>query len=208
MSKLLYLESSPRKSRSSSIALAKVFLDAYKKNHPQDQILIKDLWKMDLPPFDGDVIDAKYAILHSRPHTEDQKQAWSQVEELIAEFKSADKYLISLPMWNFGIPYRLKHYIDLLVQPGYAFEMTKEGGYNGLIKNKKALLIYSRGGAYKEPAAQKLDLQKAYMENILAFIGFEDIDSIIIEPTLQGEEIKEASVKAAREKAVQKAATF
>ena len=24
-------------------------------------------------------------------------------------FKSADKYIVSLPMWNFGIPYKLKH---------------------------------------------------------------------------------------------------
>ena len=35
------------------------------------------------------------------------------VETLIADFTAADKYVLATPMWNFGVPYRLKHYIDL-----------------------------------------------------------------------------------------------
>ena len=146
MAKLLYIESSPRKKCSSSIAVASTFLDTYRKTHPQDQIEVIDLWHKELPPFDGDVIDAKYAIMHQQPHTPEQINAWKKVEELIAEFKSADKYLFSLPMWNFGIPYKLKHYLDLLVQPGYAFTITPQGEYQGLVTGKKVALVYSRGG--------------------------------------------------------------
>src|ERR1700722_16456963 len=147
MARLLYIESSPRKQRSSSIEIAKFFLNEYSQAHPKDEVVIVDLWKKELPQFDGDVIDSKYAIMHGQPHTEAQVKAWKKVEDMIAEFKSADKYVISLPMWNFGIPYKLKHYIDILVQPGYAFTVTPEG-YKGLITNKKVLLIYSRGGEY------------------------------------------------------------
>ncbi len=184
MAHLLYIESSPRKQRSASIAVSKTFLDAYRKAHPQDKITVIDLWQKELPPFSGDVIDAKYAIMHGQPHTEGQIKAWKAVEDLIAEFKQADKYVISLPMWNFSIPYKLKHYIDLLVQPGYAFTVTSKGEYQGLIVGKKAALIYARGGAYGTDGA--FDLQKRYMETILGFIGLTDLTSILIEPTLRG----------------------
>src|SRR5262245_24362632 len=101
MQKLLYIEASPRKKRSSSIAIAQLFIGAYQKKHPEDDVTLLDLWKRELPVFDGDVIEAKYALLHGKPHTEEQAKAWKRVEETIAEFKNADKYVFSLPMWNF-----------------------------------------------------------------------------------------------------------
>ena len=30
----------------------------------------------------------------------------------------AERVLISTPMWNFGIPYKLKHWLDIINQPG------------------------------------------------------------------------------------------
>ena len=167
-----------------------------------------DLWKKKLPSFDGDVIDAKYAILHGQSHTPSQASAWKEVEALIAEFKNADKYVISLPMWNFGIPYKLKHYIDILVQPGYTFQVS-EKGYEGLIKGKKMLVIYSRGGAYgAEGGAQKLDMQKSYMDTVLPFIGFTHPLSIVIEPTLEGEEKKDQALRKTNDQALKTAAQF
>lgn len=208
MARLLYIESSPRKKRSSSIEIANYFLKSYRQSHPQDEVVFLDLWKKQLPPFDGDVIDAKYAIMHGKSHTPEQAKAWKSVEEIIAEFKSVDKYVISLPMWNFSIPYLLKHYIDILVQPGYTFTVTPEG-YKGLVLNKKMLLIYSRGGAYgAESGGAELDLQKRYMETILGFIGFQNPQSILIEPTLGAPELKERSMKAAQQEVEKLATTF
>ena len=207
MTKLLYIESSPRKKRSSSIAIAKVFLEHYRKAHPQDEIVTIDLWNKELPPFDGDVIDAKYAITHGTSHTEAQAKAWKPVVALINEFKSGDKYVFSLPMWNFSIPYQLKHYIDLLVQPGLAFSYTPEEGYKGLITSRKALMIYSRGGAYGAETGE-LDLQTRYMKTILGFIGLTDLASIIIEPTLASAELKEEALKKATDQAQRVARDF
>lgn len=209
MSKLLYIESSPRKSRSSSIEVAKIFLEEYKKTFPKDIIETIDLWKEDLPPFDGDVIDSKYAIMHGKNFTEVQKKAWKKVEDVIAQFKSADKYLFSLPMWNFGIPYKLKHYIDILVQPGYTFKSSAEG-MEGLVKNKPVALVYARGGAYGSGSGSaELDLQTKYMETILRFIGFTNFQSIIIEPTLGlSSEEKQKMIEKAKEKAKKIASHF
>jgi FMN-dependent NADH-azoreductase len=209
MAKLIYIEASPRKKRSSSIEVAKVFLDSYKKSHPGDEIVTIDLWKKELPPFDGDTIDAKYAIMHGKTFTGGQSKAWNSVVELIEEFKSADKYVFSLPMWNFNIPYKLKHYIDLLVQPGYTFKYTPEAGYQGLVTGKKIVMIYSRGGAYgAESGGMELDLQKRYMETILGFIGFTNFISILIEPTLASPEQKTTSVKKGIESAEKIAPQF
>jgi FMN-dependent NADH-azoreductase len=209
MNRLLYIESSPRKKRSSSIEVARHFLDAYRESHPNDSIETIDLWQKEIPPFDGDVIDAKYAVMHGQSHTEAQRKAWRAVEQMIADFKQADRYLFSLPMWNFNIPYKLKHYFDVIVQPSYTFSFSPTEGYKGLVTGKPVVLIYSRGGAYGPgTGSEALDFQKTYMETILKFIGFTDIRSIVIEPTLASPEIKERVVKQATEEAVKMAASF
>jgi FMN-dependent NADH-azoreductase len=90
-------------------------------------------------------------------------------------------------MWNFSIPYRLKQYIDLLVQPGYTFSYSEDKGYEGLIVGKPLLAVYARGGEYPAGSgAEAFDLQTKYIELIFGFMGFKDISSVIVEPTLQG----------------------
>jgi FMN-dependent NADH-azoreductase len=139
--------------------------------------------------------------MQGKSHTEAQKQAWKQVEGIIQEFKSADKYVFSLPMWNYGIPYKLKHYIDIIAQPSYTFSFSPETGYKGLVTNKNALLIYARGGTFGVER-EAFDFQKPYMETFLKFIGFDNLNSIVIEPTLGN------SAKKAEEQAKQLALTF
>lgn len=184
MAKLLYIESSPRKSRSKSIAVARTFIDAYKAANPADQVMTIDLWQKKLPEFDGYTIDAKYQVLHGQGFDANQQAAWQAVVDVCDEFKSADKYLFSLPMWNFGIPYKLKHYIDVLAQPGQTFSYNPATGYSGLVTGKPVAVVYARGGAYGSIDAKGMDLQKGYMDLLLGFIGFTDIHSIMVEPTL------------------------
>lgn len=209
MAKLLYVEASPRKERSASIEVAKAFLEEYRRTHSGDRVDTLDLWATSLPAFDGPVIEAKYAILHGQEPTPAQKSAWKAVEAVIDRFKAADKYLFSLPMWNFGIPYRLKHFIDVIAQPTYTFSFSPKEGYKGLILGKKAAVIYARGGAYPAGGGgEGFDLQKRYMELILGFLGFTDITSIVAEPTL-GKPDAVAKVKAeAAARARSAAATF
>ncbi len=108
MKKLLYLQASPRSERSHSRAVADAFVAAYREGNPEDSVVIVDLFKADLPAFDGMAVQAKYAILHGKEHSEQEAAAWVAVERVIKAFLSADKYVMAVPMWNFGIPYRLK----------------------------------------------------------------------------------------------------
>lgn len=209
MSRLLYIEASPRKERSASIQIAKTFISEYERTHPGDTVETLDLWSITLPEFDGHVIDSKYVILHGLEHTDEQRQAWSRVEDVISQFTGADKYLFSLPMWNFGIPYKLKHYIDVIVQPGYTFSFSPEEGYKGLVTGKPVATIYARGGAYGSgTGAEAYDLQRPYLEHILGFMGFGDFQTILVEPMLASPEDKERGMEAAREQAKAIAAGF
>ncbi len=209
MARLLYIEASPRKERSASIEAAKTFINEYERTHPEDVVETLDLWATPLPEFDGHVIDSKYVILHGLEHTDEQRQAWKGVEDVIEQFIAADKYLFSLPMWNFSIPYKLKHYVDVIVQPGYTFSFSPEEGYKGLVTGKPLAVIYARGGAYGiGTGSESYDLQKAYLEHILGFIGFSDFQNILVEPTLVSYEDKEKIMETAKQQVKSVAAGF
>jgi FMN-dependent NADH-azoreductase len=187
MSKLLYIQASPRRERSHCIAVADAFIEVYKQKHPDDEVEKLNVFEAPIPDFDGFAVQAKYTVMHGRSHSKEELQAWKEVEQVIEQFKSADKYVLAVPMWNFSIPYRLKQYIDNLVQPGYTFSFSADEGYKGLVTGKPLLVVYARGGTYSAGSqAEAFDLQKKYTELIFGFIGFKDIHSIIIEPTLQG----------------------
>jgi FMN-dependent NADH-azoreductase len=67
-------------------------------------------------------------------------------------------------MWNFGIPYRLKHFIDPVSQNDYLFRFD-ERGFSG-IATTRALLISSRGlntATGTDTAEAAFDHQKSYM---------------------------------------------
>lgn len=183
MARLLYIEASPRKNRSTSIELAGIFRDTYLNAHPGDEIRSINLWSLTLPEINGEVLNAKYALLHGLKPTAKEAEAWQDVVRVIDQFKAADKYIFSVPMWNFSIPYQLKHYLDVIIQPGHTFSFSPEEGYKGLVTGKSAAVIYARGGSYTGEAAA-LDMQKSYMELVLKFIGITDIRSVVAEPTL------------------------
>ena len=203
MSKLLYIEVSPRKSRSKSIQVAQFFLSELQKAHPSVEIDKMDLWSTELPAFDGDTVDAKYAILNGQPQTPDQAKAWQQVKAVTDRFKSADWYLFSLPMWNFGVPYVLKHLIDVIVQPGLTFSFSPDEGYKGLVTGKKAVVVYARGGNYSPGTGMEgYDLQNKTLSGILGFIGIIDVVNIFVEPTLAAPADVDAIVAKAKELAI------
>jgi FMN-dependent NADH-azoreductase len=210
MSKLLYIKASPMKERSNSIAAADAFVEAYKKSHPNDQVKTIDLFSAKLPEFDFVAASGKYKIMRGKPHSPEEKTAWDKVVATITEFKDADKYVMAIPMWNFSIPYRLKQYIDVIVQPGQTFTVDSGGNYKGLVTGKPAFVVFARGGEYaKGTPAEQYDQQSKYVESILRFMGFTDIRSLMVEPTLAGgPEVAEQKRTAAIEKARQLAGEF
>lgn len=178
--RVLYIEASPRKERSYSIKAANAFFTSYKEAHPKDEIDKLDLWKEDLPPFDGAMINAKYTVMHGKDPTAEEKKAWDLVKKIAERFKTADKIVLAVPMWNFGIPYRLKHYIDIITQPGVTFQ-----GNKGLVPDKPTLVIYSSGGSYRPGSGgEKFDLQKPYLRLWLGYVGITNVKEVVVDGTM------------------------
>ena len=89
-------------------------------------------------------------------------------------------------MWNFGIPYRLKQYIDVIVQPSLTVAFSPEKGYTGLVTGQPLPLILARGGVYKTGnPLETYDFQESYLRTVFGFIGFTDIRTISIQGTMQ-----------------------
>jgi FMN-dependent NADH-azoreductase len=207
MATVLHLRATATSEISYSLRAAEAFLESYLEAHPEDVVDTLDLSGDSVPEFLGSAVRGKYRILHGESHTREEADAWRAVETEIEHFKRANKLVVSSPMWNFGIPYRLKQYFDVIVQPGYTFAYSPEKGHSGLVTGRPAMLILARGGEYRPGTeAASLDFQRPYLESILRFIGFTDIGVIVVEPTLQGgpeladQRLNEA-IAAAREKA-------
>jgi FMN-dependent NADH-azoreductase len=204
MPTLLHIESSPRKKRSASLDVARAYLDAYRDAHPDHRIDVLDLWSVEMPEFDGDALDAKYADLSGTPLSENQQQAWTNIRELARRLHDADTLLFSVPLWNFSIPYKLKHFIDVVSQRGILFSFD-ERGLQGLLKDKKAVVIYARGLDYSvgsNTPAHSFDFQRPFMEAWLRSVGVSDVKSIVVEKTLLGPEVDYVARQAAREQAM------
>ncbi|MDO9414462.1 MAG: NAD(P)H-dependent oxidoreductase [Pseudolabrys sp.] len=181
----LYIESSPRKARSASTTAAGVFLAELSGLYPEVLIDRLDLWNADLPDFTGAAIEAKYAKLAGLPQSDAQQAAWQQIGQFVAQLKSADAIVVSTPMWNFGIPYKLKHWIDLITQPGLTFTFDPVAGYSPLLDTKPTLVILSSAGDYTNgPSRGRPDLATPYLNAALKFIGLGDISFVPVGPTV------------------------
>ncbi len=206
MAKLLYIESSPRKERSHSIAVARAFIDAYRLAHPTGAVDTWDLWAPaeQLPEFDGAAITAKYAMATATAHTPAEAEAWTAIGRSAERLKSADLLLLSVPMWNFGVPYKLKHLIDVVTQPGLTFGHDPVKGPFGLVPARAAVVVSARGASYAagSPFAA-MDREAPYLTGWLNWIGVADVRHVLVEPTRT-----EASAAEARDKATAEARTL
>lgn len=209
MKKLLHIIASPRGENSRTLKVSEEFLNNFKKKYPACQIDELNLFTEPLQSITVKIVSGKYILLSGKGLTKELKDAWSNVEYQIERFLSADGYLISTPMWNFSIPYPLKHYIDIIVQPGYLFRFTDKS-VEGLVKNKKMVVITSRGGDYS-PASpfHNYDYQEPYLRAIFGFIGISDISFINAQPMdAMGPEVQTKKIEEAISQARKIAQSF
>jgi FMN-dependent NADH-azoreductase len=204
MTKLLHLIGSPRGVLSASTAVATTYIDALVQANPTIEVDRLDVWDLDLPHFGVEAISAKYSGIAGLPLTVDQQNAWDKLSPLVDRIISADELVISVPMWNFGIPYRLKHFIDLVTQKDYLFRFD-ETGFTGMA-TAKALVVCTRGTNYAtgtDTPESEFDYQKAYMLTWLKFIGVTNVRTITLEQLLFGTEAKATSIAAGKATAIE-----
>src|SRR3954453_22451938 len=185
MTTLLHVSASPRGAASASLAIAEAFLEAYRETHPNDRVETWDLWDGSLPEFGPAAAHAKMAVFAGADPRGEQARAWADAEHAFRRFAAADAYLFSVPMWNAGVPYILKQFIDVVSQPGLVFGFDAERGYSGLLRGKKAAVVYTSAVYGPDRGAGfGADFQQPYLDDWLRWAGIDDVTAIEFRPNL------------------------
>ena len=175
MPQILHICASPRADASTSNRLAEEFLSVAGEG---SAVTALNVFDEALPAFEGFSADSKLAFMSGQTLPPAQTAAFDVGHALIEQLRAADKVVVSTGMWNFGVPYALKHYLDLVVQPGRTFEMTETGEYVGLLTGKPLAILVATGGAYEGPM-DALDMCAPYLKNIFGLMGFQDIRTVV-----------------------------
>jgi FMN-dependent NADH-azoreductase len=208
MPKLLHLRCSPRAGSASS-ASADMFVTQFRQARPSWDVDLQDLWRETLPEFDGAALEAKYTRLGGRSFSNPERDAFAVVERLALRFALADRVLISLPMWNFGVPYKLKQWFDLIVQPGLTFTFNPAEGYRGLVKDRPTIVIIASGSDFVTGMNRgRVDMATPYLRDILKFIGVQDVRFVAVGPTIGPSDHVDAARAAAERQLSQFAISF
>ncbi|WP_076866221.1 FMN-dependent NADH-azoreductase [Bradyrhizobium mercantei] len=208
MPKLLHVACSPR-ADSESAAGARVFLDRFRESHPDWDIDAMNLWREPLPEFEGYLLEAKYARIGGKTFTASQHDAFAVAERLALRLSLADRVLISTPMWNFSIPYKLKQWLDVIIQPGLTFRFDPAQGYLPLLTDRPTVVILASGSDFVTGMNRgRIDMATPYLREALRFIGINDLRLVPIGPTTGPAEPIRAAREAAHRRLTEMAARF
>ena len=182
MATLLRIDSSSRLDGSFSRRVG----DALANHLNAEHTITRDLVKSPVPHIDV----AAIAAFFSDPagHDETARMATALSDKLLDEIIAADNIMITVPMYNFGIPSALKAWIDQVVRIGKTFDFDGQN-FSGLLQNKRAFLVIAYGAdGYTQGDFKIADFVAPYLSFVLNFIGITDITIIPVEGTNVGKE--------------------
>lgn len=195
MKTLLFLTSSLFGEKSRSAQVATDFVSAWKAGNPQTRIIYRDLANS-VPHLTGEHLAAWTTAPAER--SERQRAVASESDPLIEEVEAADVIVIAAPMYNFSISSTLKAWLDHITRAGRTFRYTEKGP-EGLLKNKKVLVVTARGGVYTgDSPAKSYDFQEPYLRTILGLSGLTDVTFIHVEAQKLSPEAADAALAKAR----------
>ena len=146
-------------------------VDTFKAKHADATTITRDVAD-GLPVVNPAWIGANFTEADKR--TDEHKAALALSDTLIGELKAADVVVIGVPVYNFGIPAALKAWVDLVCRARETFRYTEDGP-EGLLKGKKAYLVYASTGV---PLDSEVDFAGRYMRQMLSFVGITDVTVI------------------------------
>jgi FMN-dependent NADH-azoreductase len=141
-----------------------------------------NVWPERLPEFDYEASGAKYKAVTNATMTEAESDVWKRIQSPIQRCQNADRIILGTPMWNFSLPYKVKHVIDLVAQRNYLFSYDGKQ-YGPLLKVEKAIAVYTRVSRFLEgtPIPPSFDHHAPYLDFWLRLIGVRDLRSVIVD---------------------------
>ena len=188
VTKILRVDASARLKNSNTRKLG----DAVIGQFPDAVVTHRDLAADPVPQINEDWVGANFTPADQREPRHDAQL--SRSDALVREIEQADLLIITVPIYNFGIPAALKAWVDQIARAGRTFRYTPEGP-QGLLKDKKAILLIASGGTEVDSA---IDFATPYMRHVLAFLGITDLtvvpaDRLVQEPTRMNQALDRAS---------------
>lgn len=191
--RILQINGSARSSGAHSTTVANRISQRLLEQNPAARLEVLDLSIDPVPVFDEAAIQAVFTPPAER--SEGQQARAEQSMALVRQLQDADVLVLGVPMYNFGISSQLKDWIDNVSLNQVTFRYT-ENGPEGLLKNKRALVGFARGGLYRDSEA---DTQTPYFRAWLKFVGIEDVQFVYAEGLNMGEEASQAGFAAAEQ---------
>lgn len=180
MTHILHVNASPRSDASQSRMISNELVEAMKTANPGITVTDRDLGHQIIPFVTEPFIYAMYTPEENQ--TPEQKELLKLSDELIAELFAADIYVFGVPMYNFGVPAVFKAYIDYVARANKTFNPAT---YEGLLKNKKAIVVSAHGGAGYGPGQERESYNQLVptLRGVLSFMGVTDVEFVSVEGT-------------------------
>jgi FMN-dependent NADH-azoreductase len=182
---LLHIDASPRGERSNSRKLGRAFVASWRAAHPDTRVIGRDVGQ-EPPPF---VTEAwvEGAFTPADQHSAAARAAIAVSNRYVDELLEADQVLITTPIYNLSVPAALKAWIDQVVRAGRTFARGA-GGFEGLAKGKRALIIVASGSDFRpDSPAGAYNFLEPYLRAVLGFIGITDVRFVYAHSLNQGD---------------------
>jgi FMN-dependent NADH-azoreductase len=189
---ILRIDSSLFAGQGVSQQLSAELVAAVAAQHQGSNVVQRDLAAEGVPHLDAAWIGALSTDTELR--SAQQHEMVAQSDDYIAELQAADVLVIGAPMYNFNVPSVLKAWFDHIARAGVTFAYTDQGP-KGLLSNKTAYVVTTRGGVHKDAAS---DTEVPFVKNFLSFIGINDVEVIYAEGLNMGNGARDKGLAEAR----------
>ncbi len=204
MATLLHLDSSARggiagtqQHGSHSRYLSDLFVKQWLRDHPQDQVIYRDIGLN--PPAHIDPAWIEAAFSPAAQQTAAMQAVLQQSDQLIDEVLAADIIVIGFPMYNFGVPSAFKAYIDNVVRIGrtFDFDPAQDNPYIPLLSADAHLVtLTARGGSGFDAGGDyaHMNFAEPHIQTVFGFLGIQHFHQVAIEYQETGGEALQQSI--------------
>ena len=155
--------------------------DTFMENVQGVNVTTFDVFAEDMPYFGLDLFNAFGKVQNGEELTNIESRLLAAKQKAMDALTAADVVVFAFPLWNLTIPATLQTFIDYVFQAGYSFKYNENGQLEGLMTDKKVIILNARGGYYSAPEAQPMEMSVNYIKNVVGMFGMEIIEEVIIE---------------------------
>lgn len=197
---LLHLDASVRGERSLSRRLSRAFVDAWLAEYPGTRVIRRDL-ATQAPPF----VEASWiaaAFTDPAARSGEMRELLAPSDEMIDEIEAADVIVLGTPMFNYGMPARLKAWVDQVIRVGrtFTFDLAR-GDYplEPILSGKALALLTSTGEFGFAPGHARAGINHldTHIRVVCGYIGVSEVFHLGVEYQEFGDERHTASLETA-----------